>query len=71
MAIPLDNLIQDERNIYELTSAIIRRSHQIGEIRRAFSSDEHGSVSEEGDKVVSQAISEILLNEVHFEMIEN
>ncbi|SIQ79364.1 DNA-directed RNA polymerase, subunit K/omega [Alkalispirochaeta americana] len=72
MAIPLDDLIQDDRNIYELTVAAIRRSHQIGEIRRAFSSDEHGSVNDEdGEKVVSQAISEVLLNQVQFEMIEN
>jgi DNA-directed RNA polymerase subunit K/omega len=70
MSIPLDQLLEDERNIYEVTSAIIRRAHQVGEIRRAFSSDEHGSVSEDGDKVVSQAISEVITNEVRFEMIE-
>ena len=52
MGIPLDSLLEDDRNIYELTSAIIRRAYQIGEIRRAFSSDEHGSVIEDGDKVV-------------------
>ncbi len=68
MAIPLDLLLQDDRNVYELTSAIIRRAHQLGEIRRAFSSDEHGSVIEDGDKVVSQAITEILTDEVHFEI---
>ncbi|TVR70132.1 MAG: DNA-directed RNA polymerase subunit omega [Spirochaetaceae bacterium] len=71
MAIPLDRLMQDDRNIYELTSAIIRRAHQIGEIRRAFSSDEHGSVTEEGEKVVTQAINEIVLDQVHFEMIKD
>ena len=71
MAIPLDRLMQDDRNIYELTSAIIRRANQIGEIRRAFSSDEHGSVSEEGEKVVTQAINEILLDTVHFELLED
>lgn len=71
MAIPLDHLMQDDRNVYELTSAIIRRAHQIGEIRRAFSSDEHGSVIEDGDKVVTQAINEVVLNQVHFELIED
>lgn len=71
MAIPLDTLMQDERNVYELTTAIIRRAHQIGEIRRAFSSDEHGSVSEEGEKVVTQAINEVLSDQVRFELIED
>lgn len=71
MAIPLDNLIEDNRNIYELTAAIIRRAHQIGEVRRAYSSDEHGSIIDEGEKVVSQAIGEILLNEVQFELIDS
>lgn len=70
MGIPLDSLLEDDRNIYELTSAIIRRAHQIGEIRRAFSSDEHGSVSEDGDKVVSQAIREVIENDVRFELTE-
>lgn len=71
MAIPLDRLMQDDRNIYELTSAIIRRAHQIGEIRRAFSSDEHGSVNDDGEKVVTQAINEVVLDQVHFEMIKD
>ncbi|MFW5828155.1 MAG: DNA-directed RNA polymerase subunit omega [Alkalispirochaeta sp.] len=71
MAIPLNTLLEDERNIYELTSAIVRRAYQIGEIRRAFSSDEHGSVAEEGDKVVSQAIREVIENEVRFELTES
>lgn len=66
--IPLDLLLEDDHNLYELTTAIIKRAHQIGEIRRAFSSDEHGSVSEDGDKVVSQAISEILDHTVQFEI---
>jgi DNA-directed RNA polymerase subunit K/omega len=70
MAIPLDSLLEDDRNLYVLTSAIIRRAHQIGEIRRAFSTDEHGSVIEDGDKVVSQAIREIVANEVRFELTE-
>jgi DNA-directed RNA polymerase subunit K/omega len=71
MAIPLDLLLQDDRNVYELTTAIIRRAHQIGEIRRAFSSDEHGSIIEDGDKVVSQAIAEVLTDTVHFEITAN
>ena len=70
MAIPLDRLLEDNRNVYQVTSAIVRRAHQIGEIRRAFSSDEHGSVNEEGDKVVSQAISEIINEDVRFELTE-
>ncbi|MDA3947611.1 MAG: DNA-directed RNA polymerase subunit omega [Spirochaeta sp.] len=70
MAIPLDRLLEDNRNVYQVTSAIVRRAHQIGEIRRAFSSDEHGSVNEEGDKVVSQAIAEIINEDVRFELTE-
>lgn len=71
MGIPLDSLLEDDRNIYELTSAIIRRAYQIGEIRRAFSTDEHGSVIEDGDKVVSQAIREVIDDEVRFELTED
>lgn len=70
MPIPLDQLLQDERNIYELTAAIIRRAHQLGEIRRAFSSNEEGAVTVEGEKVVSQAITEIVGREVGFELLE-
>lgn len=70
MAIPLDELLQDNRNLYELTSATIRRAHQLGEIRRAFSSDENGAIVEddEQDKVVSTAIAEIITNQVRFEI---
>ena len=70
MAIPLNRLLEDNINVYQVTAAIVRRAHQIGEIRRAFSSDEHGSVNEEGDKVVSQAISEIINEDVRFELTE-
>ncbi|MFA7566064.1 MAG: DNA-directed RNA polymerase subunit omega [Alkalispirochaeta sp.] len=70
MAIPLDRLLEDQRNVYQVTTAAIRRAYQIGEIRRAFSSDEHGSVSEDGDKVVSQAITEVINKEVQFEITE-
>ncbi len=73
MAIPLDVLLQDDRNIYELTSATIRRAHQLGEIRRAFSSDENGAIveDEQQDKVVSSAIAEIITNTVRFEIAED
>ena len=66
MSISIDKLLEEPRNIYEVTSAVIRRAAQVGEIRRAFSSDEHGSVSEDGVKVVSQAISEIIDRQVYF-----
>lgn len=68
MAIPLDLLMSEDRNIYELTVATIRRAHQIGEIRRAFSTVEDGSVSEEGDKVVSQAIAETVSQQVRYRL---
>lgn len=71
MSIPMDKLVSEDRNIYQITSAIIRRAHQIGEIRRAFSANEHGSVSEEGEKVVSQAIEEILEGEVRYRLAES
>lgn len=70
MGIPLDLLMDEDRNIYELTVATIRRAHQIGEIRRAFSSAENGAVSEEGDKVVSQAIGETVSLQVKYKLDE-
>ena len=66
MGIPVDQLLEDSRNPYEVTAAMIHRSAQIGEVRRAFSSDEHGSVSDEGEKIVSQSIREVVLDEVRF-----
>lgn len=71
MPIPLDKLIAEDRNIYQVTTAVIRRAHQLGEIRRAFSANEHGSVTEEGDKVVSRAIEEILEEEVQYRIGES
>jgi len=68
MGIPLDLLMGEDRNIYVLTVATIRRAHQIGEIRRAFSTVEDGSVPEEGEKVVSQAIAETLTQQVKYKI---
>ena len=68
--IPMGKLVGTESNIYELTSAIIRRAYQLGEIRRAFNTGEGETVrdTEGADKVVSQAITELLTGEVRFEL---
>ncbi len=67
MAIPLDALVGEDRNIYKLTVATIRRAHQIGEIQRAFSTAENGAVLEEDEKVVSQAIEQTITKQVRYD----
>ena len=59
MIIPLDLLLQDHINIYELTSAIIRRSYQI-----SVTGDEE--LETNGGKIVPTAIRQILTGRVQY-----
>jgi DNA-directed RNA polymerase subunit omega len=61
MILPLDPLIGYEKNVYELTCAVIRRAYQI-----TVTGDEE--IEENLGKVVSTAISQILTNKVMFRL---
>ncbi len=58
-SIPLDALVSTDKNMYELTNAAIHRAKQIS----MTSSDE---LEAAGGKIVSQAIKEIVTEEVQY-----
>ena len=59
MPIPLDLLVDHDVNVYELTTAMIRRAMQI-----TITGDE--DLEEENSKVVSTAISQVLTKKVEY-----
>ena len=59
MIIPLDKLVQRNRNIYELTFAIIKRAAQI----TVAGAEE---VEKDGSKVVSVALKQVLSGKVDY-----
>jgi DNA-directed RNA polymerase subunit omega len=63
MILPLDYLIGYNKNIYELTCAVIRRSYQI-----TMTEDEE--IEENFGKVVSTAIAQVLTKKVTFRLEE-
>jgi DNA-directed RNA polymerase subunit omega len=63
MILPLDLLEQYRDNIYELTCASIRRAYQI-----TMTGDEE--LDEDGGKVVSTAIRQILTKKVQYQIEE-
>ena len=63
MIIPLDLLVNDESNIYELTNAAVRRSYQI-----TMTGDEE--LEDNNGKVVSTAIRQILTKKVQYQIEE-
>jgi DNA-directed RNA polymerase subunit omega len=63
MIVPLDKLISDDSNIYELTCAAIRRAAQI-----TLAGDE--DVDENDGKIVSTALKQILTKKVEYRLEE-
>jgi DNA-directed RNA polymerase subunit omega len=63
MIIPLERLINEDSNIYELTCASIRRAYQI-----TVTGDEE--LDENEGKVVSTAIKQILTKKVQYQLEE-
>jgi len=63
MIIPLDKLINEDSNIYTMTTACIRRAYQI-----TFTGDEE--LDENQGKVVSTAVKQILNGTVQYELEE-
>lgn len=67
MPIPLDLLISESSNMYEVTAASIHRARQLADIQRVY---EDSGETEDGEKVVSEAIREILTRDVQFKIEE-
>ena len=63
MVLPLDLLIQEDSNIYELTRASIRRAYQI-----SVTGDEE--LEQNQGKVVSTAIRQVLTRKVQYQIEE-
>ena len=63
MILPLDLLIQEDQNIYEVTRAIIRRAFQI-----SVTGDE--DLDNNQGKVVSTAIKQVLTKKVQYQLEE-
>jgi DNA-directed RNA polymerase subunit omega len=61
MILPLDLLISDSNNVYELTCAAVRRASQI-----TLAGDEE--IDENDGKVVSTAIKQILTKKVEYRL---
>ena len=60
IVIPMDKLVNTEKNMYELTNAAIHRAEQIS----ITGTDTH---EDEAGKIISKAISEIVTEEVKYE----
>jgi DNA-directed RNA polymerase subunit omega len=61
MILPLDKLISDDSNVYELTCASIRRAAQI-----TLAGDEE--IAENDSKLVSVAIKQVLTKKVEYRL---
>ncbi len=64
MSIPLDLLVNKERNSYEMTCVAIKNAQKI--TRRG----EEDELVEQGEKVVSASLTEVLNNTVEYERNE-
>lgn len=58
--IPMDELVNTDKNMYELTNAAIHRAEQISITGSDINEDEDG-------KIISKAIGEIVTEEVKYE----
>ncbi len=61
MILPLDSLISEETNVYELTCAAIRRAAQI-----TLAGDDE--IAENDGKIVSTALKQILTKKVEYRL---
>lgn len=61
MGYPLESLIEYNGNMYEITSAIIRRSYQLAVLRDPF-------LDRDDDKIVSESARQIFSEEVVYQV---
>ena len=65
MIFPLEQLIEYDGNIYEITCAAIRRAYQLSVVADPEHGDEAGS-----DKVVSIAARQLFTNQIEYKNID-
>ncbi len=64
MSIPLDLLVNKERNSYEMTCVAIKNAEKITKI------GEELELVEQGDKVVSASLAQVLTDSIQYERNE-
>ena len=68
MIFPLEELIQYEKNMYEVTVASSRRSYQLSMLYTAYDGYARYSIDANDGKVVSLAAREVFTEEVEFRL---
>ena len=70
MSIPLDNLIDKDVNVYEMTCVAIKKAENVAAAmaakREVISEDEPVEKKEEEEKVVSQVLTAVLNDEIEY-----
>ena len=64
MIFPLEELIEYDKNMYEITSAATRRSYQLSMLYNKEKKEEYG------DKIVALAAAQVFTQEVEFRLEE-
>ena len=69
MIFPLEELIEYEKNMYEITAASSRRSYQLSMLHAAEDVDAKPWVDANNGKVVSLAARQVFTGEIEFRLI--
>ena len=69
MIFPLEELIEYEKNMYEITAAASRRSSQLSMLHAAEDYDVKSWIDENNGKVVSLAARQVFTGELDFKLI--
>jgi len=69
MIFPLEELIEYDKNMYEITSAASRRSYQLSMLYAADDDDAQPLIDDNDGKVVSLAARQVFSKEVEFRLI--
>ena len=69
MIFPLEELIEYDKNMYEITAASSRRSYQLSMLYAASDDDARYWIDEHDGKVVSLAAKQVFTKEVEFRLI--
>ena len=68
MIFPLEELIQYDKNMYEITAASSRRSFQLSMLYAASDDDARYWIDEHDGKVVSLAARQVFTREIEFRL---
>jgi len=68
MIFPLEELIEYDKNMYEITSASSRRSYQLSMLYAANDDQVKGWIDENEGKVVSLAARQVFTKEIEFRL---